>query len=234
MITTLLMALVLTAGQLGGPQDGADEISALVERIREGLARVDETLLSTLDADDPRGPLDDAVRQHQEVIRDLEELIRQAKYQRSNQGGGGGGGSQDQSSGQQGNQQQQQQPQARESDGSQGGQDQQDAPQPSSGEEESPGSGEQDQPAGADQPQGAPEDGSPSDGPGGNRDGPPPPPEETANPLSATGDERWGLLPPKLQERLVNLHVDDVPPRYRDWLSAYIRAMRKVEEQEGP
>ena len=43
-------------------------------------------------------------------------------------------------------------------------------------------------------------------------------------------DDRWGLLPPKLQERLMNLHVQNIPERYRRRLEAYIHALQAEED----
>jgi hypothetical protein len=42
------------------------------------------------------------------------------------------------------------------------------------------------------------------------------------------------VLPPKLQERLMNLHVDDVPERYRTWLEAYVRELNRRDTATGP
>ena len=39
-----------------------------------------------------------------------------------------------------------------------------------------------------------------------------------------------GLYVFEVQEQLNNMHVDDVPDRYRTWLDAYIKAMRRLEE----
>ncbi|HEX5010956.1 MAG TPA: hypothetical protein VFY71_11195 [Planctomycetota bacterium] len=43
------------------------------------------------------------------------------------------------------------------------------------------------------------------------------------------------MLPPKLQERLMNLHLQAIPERYRDWLAAYVRQMNRLDERRaGP
>jgi len=57
----------------------------------------------------------------------------------------------------------------------------------------------------------------------------PPPPDPIGSFTREDSDQRWGLLPPKLQERLLNLHVDDVPAQYRVWLEAYIRRLHSLE-----
>jgi hypothetical protein len=60
-----------------------------------------------------------------------------------------------------------------------------------------------------------------------------PPPEALADFLQADTDGRWGVLPPKMQERLMNLHLDGVPERYRAWLDAYVRELRLRETGAG-
>ncbi len=54
-----------------------------------------------------------------------------------------------------------------------------------------------------------------------------PPPAATGDFLRRDTDARWGVLPPKLQERLMNLHVDAIPERYRTWLAAYVRELQR-------
>jgi len=34
---------------------------------------------------------------------------------------------------------------------------------------------------------------------------------------------RWGLLPPKVQEEILNSNVEDFPQKYRKWLEEYYR-----------
>lgn len=205
---------------LGGDDDLAKQ---LVERIRKSLGEVNDALLDAADADAVSDEIDRALVNHRKAIRDIEELIEQVKYQQS--GGGGGGG---------GQQQQQQQTssssQARESDGrnapdpKQGG----GSPEQQSGEQS--GQGEEDQ--ASQQPRGGetPADGT-SEADGRQVGADAPPPEDPTAPYSRTDtDGRWGLLPPKLQERLMNLHVDDVPSRYRQHLDAYIRALNAQDD----
>ncbi|MFT7462762.1 MAG: hypothetical protein ACI9EF_001104 [Pseudohongiellaceae bacterium] len=232
----LILLCCLVFAQVEQPaaahDEGADASEALVARIQENLGLIDETLFSTLDAQDPGSVLESVRQTHMDVIRDLEELINQAKYQSSGKGGGGGGSPSDpppqsQESGEGDT--------PRESDGDQ-------APESGEGEAPQPPSGKEgEQEGGQDEPQPQGENGDGKDpgdqlddsDPASNRMGGPPPEEERDNPVRENTDARWGLLPPKLQERLMNLHVDDVPSRYRDWLSAYIRAMQRLEEADG-
>jgi hypothetical protein len=223
-MNALILVGALVLAQVQQPPSEADEANALVQRIQENLAKIDETLLSTFDTDDPAGTIE-AVRQtHMDVIRDLEELIKQAKYQPSSSGGGGGG-SESQPPPQQ---QPESESEPRESDGSSapepGEQDATETPQGHEGEQE-----QQQQQSEGEEPRGDQLDDS---DPARNNMGGPPPEEELSDPIREDTDARWGLLPPKLQERLMNLHVDDVPARYHDWLSAYIRAMQRLEEAE--
>lgn len=209
--------------------EAADETAALIERIRQTLVGIDDGLLEAPDAEEPLAALDAVIAAHEQVIRDLEELIQQAKYRQGSSGGGGGGGG---------------------GGGPPppgGGADQPPPPRPSDGSEGSPSGADRPQPpedgrSGGDQPQdGQPADAQPADGqpqggaaspePGADRLGGPPPPDPLVDPTRSDTQGRWGLLPPKVQERLMNLHVDDVPARYRDWLSAYIRALSAAEQE---
>ena len=211
----LLCGLLL--GQVAEPpEDPATE--ALVERIRENLLAIDDLLFETADASDPAAGLRATRETHMNVIRDLEELIQQAKYRRS-QGGGGGSESPPP---------QGEPPPARPSDGSQSP-EQQGGSQP-----QSPQEGGAEGAQGTQGEQGEqPADAEPSGGLGRNEFADqPPPPDELGDFTREDADGRWGLLPPKLQERLVNLHVDDVPERYRRWLEAYIRSMNRLEQEQ--
>jgi hypothetical protein len=201
------------------PQDGCGA-EALVERIKVQLGEVDRALQEAADAEAVAGQLADARKAHLDVIRDIESLIKQIKYQRSRQSGAGGssppppkGGSSGQDS----------KPPPRENDAS-------GAPEPQPGQPEpggTPPSGQDEQPQpGGEQPKGGrPDRDTPRQGDGSN-----PPPPETSRYTREDLDARWGLLPPKMQERLMNLHVDDVPERYREWMDAYIRELNRLEQ----
>ena len=222
----ILLALVLgqDAGQENGgslptmnPEQAAQE--ALVQRIKQNLALIDQLLLDTSDADDVRDGLDDVRSTQVEVVRDLEELIKQMKYSQSQQSSSGGGGeSQDQPQGQ---------PPPRESDGGQS----QDQDQQQSGDQPKSPQEQQAEQQGQDQPQD--QDGSQDSASAHNQPGGPPPPDPLGDFTREDTDDRWGLLPPKLQERLLNLHVDDIPERYRLWLEAYIRSMHRLESGDA-
>ncbi|MGQ0551736.1 MAG: hypothetical protein ACT4PU_00785 [Planctomycetota bacterium] len=194
----------------------------LAKRVRTQLEAVDLALQEAAEAETPAGRIEAARDGHRAAIRDLEELIKQVKYMRSSSPSSGGGGEGDPSSGAQG----QGQPSSgapRERDGDR-------APQPQGGEQQPSGTprpqdGAEEQPAGADGKQ--PRDGESNAEAADQREGRGLPPDATNPFLRQDTDARWGVLPPKLQERLMNLHVDDVPERYRTWMDAYIRALNR-------
>jgi len=212
----LLLCQSAPAGEQG-------EAEVLVARIRDNLRRIDEQLLDAADADDVSGGLE-GVRQSQvDVVRDLEELIKQMKYQRSpnSSSGGGSGSSRSQpppaprpSDGQQ--QSEGEQPQSPQERGDQQRQDGEQSEGEQQGEQRRPEDGA----AGQQSPQ--------------QQDGGMPPQDPLGDFTRQDTDDRWGLLPPKLQERLLNLHVDDVPDRYRGWLEAYIHSVRRLESKSSP
>ncbi|GJM21170.1 MAG: hypothetical protein DHS20C15_10850 [Planctomycetota bacterium] len=224
----ILIALVLALPlQVDADSELSDE--ALVERIRETLNRVDDALLETSEARDAREGLAAVREHHLQVIRDLEKLISNQKYRKGGSGGSGGSPEGDPSpSPSQG------ESAPRESDGSS-------SPKPGEGEASQPESGEESGASGSEQeqeqpssPEGStPQSGAGDDSAGRNEPGGPPPPDSIEPVTREDVDERWGLLPPKLQERLMNLHVDDVPARYRTWMEAYVRAMHALEDRSS-
>lgn len=220
-MNTLLVMVLMCVGQVGG-EGGQAEMEALVERIRENLTRVDELLLESADADDVASGISNVVDSHIQVIRDLESLIKQMKYTPSSSRSSSS--SSDESS-----QNSSGQPPPRESDGSQSQQDEEEQPKSPQEQDASESAEEQGQEQGA---QPTPNDGmNEGEDPRSEQAGPPPP-DPIGNFTREDSDQRWGLLPPKLQERLLNLHVDDLPEQYRVWLEAYIRRMRSLESSD--
>ena len=199
-----------------GPQGGTPpEVQKLVDRVKEQLAAVDEALQNAADADKAADDLAAARQAHLSVIRDIEELIKQVKYtqsqSQSRSGQAGSGRPQDGSSGQK--------------------------PPPQAEPRESDGEAHSEPKPGSRPPQpepGTPDGGRPDQQPPGQEDArKPPPPPETGRFERQDTDARWGLLPPKIQERLMNLHVDDMPERYRVWMDAYIRKLNALEQGPG-
>jgi hypothetical protein len=214
MITpALALAAALAALPLQQAQDGRDEAAMkLVQRIRQDLAEVDR-LLDEAAATDRLDPVQDARASHVRAISDLEELIKLVKYQRSGSPSSGGGG---------GGRSPQGQPPPREADDRSQSEP---APQP-----QQPQDGQQGEERSGSEPRAAPEQSQPGAQESSGRQ---PPPEPTADFLRRDTDARWGVLPPKLQERLMNLHVDDVPQRYRTWLEAYVRELNRRDGGAG-
>jgi hypothetical protein len=60
-----------------------------------------------------------------------------------------------------------------------------------------------------------------------SRNGPPPGSEEGA-PAAPSGDDEWGLLPPRAREVFRSRGADDLPARYRDWIEGYYRRLNRV------
>lgn len=204
-------------------QDGGDELARkLVERIQQDLAEVDRLLDAAATAEAVT-PLQDARSAHVRAISDLEELIRQVKYRRgssSSSSGGGGGGS----SG--GQQQPQRGADGRDQAGSASSPQEQQRP---SGDPQ----GREPQPADERGERLGEEAATQATEAGRQVDGQQPPPQPVGDFLRRDTDARWGVLPPKLQERLMNLHADDVPERYRTWLEAYVRELSRREAADG-
>ena len=76
---------------------------------------------------------------------------------------------------------------------------------------------------------GDPQKGKPDPTPGEQRDGQRPPP------LGATGEfertdlsGRWGMLPPKEAEDLQRRSADEFPQRYRPWMELYFRRVSRL------
>ena len=214
MILSLLLAAVVAAPlqvhkPLGAePEQAGDVAAKLVQRIQQDLSEVDKQLEQAAGEDQLGSQLKEAREAHVRAIAGLEDLIKQIKYRRSkspSSGGGGGGGST------------QSQPRGAD-DRSQA----ESAPQPQPQAQGKPETGDQQQRGGQ-----QPKDGQPDPSQGAQRDGQQPPPDAVSDFLRSNTDARWGVLPPKMQERLLNLHVEAIPERYRAWLAAYVRELNR-------
>jgi hypothetical protein len=217
-MNALIVLMMMLPAQVDDAAAEGSPVEELVIRITREMDAVNEALRKAADADAVSNELDAARNSHLSVIRDIEELIQQVKYQRNNNPQSGGGEPKPNQQGQGG----EQQPEPRESDGS-------NAPEP-----------EKDQPGDRPEQQASPDsdvqndNAQPEDSRGEQEDASRPPRPDEIEPFTAQDtDARWGLLPPKMQERLLNLQVDDVPERYRTWLEAYIRALNRREQEGG-
>ena len=216
-----LLAVLFAAPLQEQPAGVGDDVAVkLVQRIQQDLAEVDRLLEQASDVSELSGELSAARGAHVRTIADLEDLIRQIKYRRSGKpdpsGGGGAGGGRNQ-------------PSPREADG-RGQVGSAPAPQDQAGSK--PEQGKDGEDKGGRKPQGSPQA---ADGSGEQRDATAaPPPDALDDFLRRDTDARWGVLPPKMQERLMNLHVDDVPERYRAWLEAYVRELNRRDTGGAP
>ena len=191
------------------------EAQALIERIREGMKKVDENLLSASARGVPEKMkenaryleelLDDTRGRAGQVIRDLDRLIRSVKYMKQ-QSGGGGQCSQPPRGG--------------------GGESSRNRPRTERqdpGLRKNPASGEKKK-AGGEKEKG---EGAPRDRKSGkDKGGKPPekPPEKMRRPdLSG----RWGVLPPKIQKEILNFNIENFPEKYRKWLEEYYRRVNR-------
>jgi hypothetical protein len=192
------------------------EAASLVQRIQEGMKRIDENLMRA-GAEGAAGArvdlkenirnleklLDETKSQSNQVIQDLDALIRSIKYRKSQSSS---------SQGQpppppEGEEQEEQKPRVEDQN-----KDLQQNPQSQDKENQ-----------GKDEPESArPEEGR------GQQDRshlpPSPPPEKTEHP-DVTG--RWGVLPPKLQNEILNFNVDTLPEKYRKWLEEYYKRVNR-------
>jgi hypothetical protein len=190
------------------PPSPEDQRAAeLIKEIKEGMKRIDEKLA---EAGKTKGSaresidalLHEARRKHRKVIRDIEELIRSVKYSQSDSSGSSG------------------KPKSKKPE-NQGKKEQERRNDPSGDElkknQDKPEDGREN-----------PKDGDPSrdkprqeDSQNPRKDGAP----EDAGHRDASG--RWGLLPPKVQEEILNSNVEDFPQKYRKWLEEYYRRAGK-------
>lgn len=208
--TALLLApLVLSNAAL--PQEEADAIDPqeLVKRIQEGMHEIDQNLADA-SAAGVREKMSQNVRYMEELLKDtqnqsrfvisaLDELIKSIKYRKCGSGGGN-----------------QMQP----------------PPDSSNKEEQKPRSEQGDQelkenPSNQEE-EGKPEDARPKEAQGekNRAKNPPPqkPPEEVDHPDVS---ERWGVLPPKIQNDILNFNIESFPEKYRKWLEEYYKRINQ-------
>jgi len=201
----LLMAVAVQSARAQA-FDEEQEIARLIQRIQEDLELIDENLLEAEKARGVKGSSDrrmdtiieDTMRKHEAVIEGIEELIRSIKYSSSSSGGSSTNPPPDQ---QQQNQDQSQQRREGSTDDEL-----------------------KENPNKPDESDGSSKDGDPSNDKGRQEQADRPksdPPSKKEDHSDTSG--RWGLLPPKVQEEILNSNVDDFPQKYRKWLEEYYR-----------
>lgn len=214
-IMMLAFALMVAGfARAQGPADpDTEKIQKLVQSIQKQMRDIDQLLLRSDNPQEAAKKIDATIKSIQDllkaadtrqsaVVKDLEELVRLAKYQKS------------QSSSQppppDKNQKNQQ------SEGEQRPKDQ----QPDELQKQPQ------QPKEQDQPQGGKEDSTQAQQKPAQRT---PPQGEKGQFQRTDVSERWGVLPAKEQEDLINALTGKLPERYRRWIDEYYRRMNKAK-----
>jgi hypothetical protein len=208
----------------------------LVLRIRKSMREIDSLLLKGAQPEKIERELAENVKRLEEllletesksqsVIQNLDELVKLAKYRKS-QSSGGGGSDQDQ------------QPRERSGRMPQREKSQEPgelSPQPGPGQQgegEQP-QDEQPQPQGQEKGDGDPKSGRPDRTPPDQRDAKRPPPQAPTGEFERPDTAgRWGMLPPKEAEDLQRRDVDEFPQRYRQWMELYFRRVNRLPSRD--
>lgn len=206
----LLLGFGLNDGAAGQEGSSDARIKEIVERIRKTMKEVDEHLFTAGSSRTGRGEegkdeikaiLDKTREEHRQIIRDIDELIRSIEYEMQSSSS-----SPDR---------QMPKPEQKEAEGQKPRQ-------------ENPGESELKKNPSAKENEKNPEDGNPSkskpkqeDARNRKQDKDP----EQVDHRDTSG--RWGLLPPKVQEEILNSNVEDFPQKYRKWLEEYYRTVNK-------
>lgn len=200
----------------GQPQEAQGEDAAdLVRRIQESMEKIDENLLGA-SAAGARENLEESIRnleklledtrdRSSQVVRDLDTLIRSIKYRQCSSGGGGKPPPQPDSS-----EQPENQPRSEQED-----------------EELQKNKQSQDE---ADKEE-EPDDSRPREGQGQQnaRENPEGPPPEQVDHADLSG--RWGVLPPKIQQDILNFNIEAFPEKYRKWLESYYKKINRRNDR---
>lgn len=211
--------LMAQQGMVPNEQSGGAE--ELVRQIKEGMQKIDDNLLNaqtegvgeSLEENirNIEKLLNDTRQQSNQVIQNLDELIKSIKYQ---QCGSGGGSDQPPPPQQQNNEKQDNKPRSEQED-----QELQKHNDDSKSNEP--------------QDDGKPEDGNPDDAPGSKSKSDTPPPDsgsENADLPDVSG--RWGVLPPKLQNDILNFNIESFPEKYRKWLEEYYKRINRQKKNQ--
>lgn len=215
-----LFAISTTALAQDGvvPMQQHTEAEELVQRIHEGMKKVDENLMDakargvseTIEENirNIEKLLEDTRKQSDQVISDLDELIKSIKYQQCNSGGSGSPPPPDLSNSEK---QPENQPRSEQEDQ---GLQKHDTPQDKDSEkDEKPGEAR------------------PEDSPGAKNQGKTPPSgkdSEKADHVDVSG--RWGVLPPKIQNDILNFNIESFPEKYRKWLEEYYKRINRQKK----
>jgi hypothetical protein len=189
----------------------AEKIRKLVVKIQKEMKEVDQLLLRADRPSEAASKIDETIKNIQDllksteqkqsdVIKGIEELVRLAKYQQSQQSS---------------SQRDQQKPQKPD------GQDEQEQKRPKDPE---PQELQKQQGQGQDQPKDQQEQETTPEQKRANRL---PPGSEKGQFVRPDLKDRWGVLPSKEQEDLINAMSSRIPERYRRWIEEYYRRVSK-------
>ncbi len=187
-------------------QDRAAKVEEIINRIKETMKKVDESLFTAGSSRTGRGEegkdevkkiLEKTRQDHRQIIRDIDELIRNVEYQMS----------QSSSS-----------PDRRKNKPKEQQKPREENPQDSD-LKKNPSAKEQEK---------TPKDGKPNADKPKQEDAQNRRPEQDPERVDHRDTSgRWGLLPPKVQEEILNSNVEDFPQKYRKWLEEYYRTVNK-------
>ncbi len=221
-VTTL--ALWAGAGVRLAAQDdegGAADPAELMRQIRRNMSRIEEEFSKLGPASTERGEqvrkdierlLEGLQKRQGQVVKDIDDVIKQLKKSDSSSSSGGGGGKSD-------SQQNQKNSQARDRNKPQ---------KPQDGKQK----GQKKDQQGKEQKDGGKEDNSQKERDAGkntNTKQPPPPArlEKVAHPDL---NEIWGNLPKELRQKLVDRNFDDFTPEYENEVQEYFRRTNVVKK----
>jgi hypothetical protein len=201
------------------PDPLQQELRTIFHRVERNLKRIDARLADAGAGGAPLAEgegsgLDDLLREArdtgQEVVSDIDRILEIAREMSQGQGGGGSSSQPQDASANQ-----------RQPDGT---------PRDREKTEEAPPEGKSPQEEGRpkqEPPGGKPESSRESDDRGVNREGDPQERAQEEPPDVAPDADRWGDLPPRVQEIFRNQGRDDLPVQYRDWIDAYYRRLNR-------
>lgn len=220
--TVVFVVLLLGGSTWGWAQEPeqqqqvqGEDAAELVRRIQESMEKIDENLLGA-SASGARENLEESISnleklledtqdRSSQVVRDLDTLIRSIKYQQCSSGGGGKPPPQPDSS-----EQPENQPRSEQED--EGLQKNKQSQEEADKEEQ-------------------PDDSRPQEGRGQQdaRENPEGPPPEQVDHPDLSG--RWGVLPPKIQQDILNFNIEAFPEKYRKWLESYYKRINRRNDR---
>lgn len=191
----------------------AEKIQQLVGKIQKEMREIDQLLLRADQPQEAAKKIDETIKNIQDllkaadsrqssVVKNLDALVKLAKYQKSQQQSASRPPEQGKPKGEE--EQQQQRPKDKQPDDLQKQPEQQQQEQPKGGKDDSAEA--QQKPANQ-----------------------PPPTGDKSQYKRSDLSDRWGVLPPKDQEDLINALNGRWPERYRRWIDEYFRRVNRTK-----